>query len=141
MTDIMAAIGLAQLNRYDEILDRRKELIEKYNEGLKDIDGIEVLEHYNEEKQSSGHLYMIRLTGKDIEYRNEMIIKLAELGIATNVHYKPLPLLTAYKNLGFKIEDYPNAYNMFKNEITLPLNTLLTNEQIEYVIENIKKCL
>ncbi len=140
MTDIMASIGLAQLARYHELLKRRKEIIEMYNEGLKDCN-VQLLDHYNEELQSSGHLYLVRLLDKDEEYRNNVIRKLADLGITTNVHYKPLPMMTAYKNMGFDIKDYPNSYEMYKNEITLPLHTLLTDEQIEYIIKCVKKVL
>lgn len=135
MTDIMAAIGLMQFKRYPEMLERRKEIISRYNEGLKDCQ-VKVLEHYGTDHASSGHLYLVRLTGKDVEYRNEFIIKMAERGIACNVHYKPLPMMTAYKNLGFDIKDYPNAYNQYRNEITLPLHTRLTDEDVEYVITN-----
>ena len=135
MTDINAAIGLAQLSRYEEILAYRKQLIEMYNEAFKNNSNIKFLNHYDNEQKSSGHLYLIRLVGKDVEYRNEFIRKMAEFGIATNVHYKPLPMLTAYKNLGFKIEDYPNAYDMYKNEVTLPLNSIMTVEQVKYVID------
>lgn len=138
MTDIMASIGLAQLSRYDELLKRRKEIIEKYNEGLKDCN-VQVLKHYTDKIQSSGHLYLIRLLGKNEEYRNKLIKKLADLGIPTNVHYKPLPMMTAYKNMGFDIKDFPNAYDMYQNEITLPLHTLLSDEQINYIIHNFKK--
>ncbi|MDU7967634.1 MAG: DegT/DnrJ/EryC1/StrS family aminotransferase, partial [Paeniclostridium sordellii] len=123
MTDIMAAIGLGQLSRYEDLLNYRKEIINRYDELLKEIEGVDTLKHFTEEYTSSGHLYLIRLIGKDSEFRNKVIVKMAEKGIATNVHYKPLPLLTAYKNLGFDINDYPNAFNMYKNEITLPLNT------------------
>ncbi len=137
MTDIMAAIGLVQMKRYPSILARRRELIHMYNEGLKDLP-VTVLEHYNDSCSSSGHLYLVRFDGKDEAYRNEFIIKMAERGIATNVHYKPLPLLTAYKNLGFDIKDYPNAYDMFHNEMTLPLHTCLTDEEVAYVIENFR---
>ncbi|CDF57742.1 DegT/DnrJ/EryC1/StrS family aminotransferase [Thermobrachium celere] len=133
MTDIMASIGLAQLKRYAELLKIRKRIIEMYNEGLKDLN-LHILEHYGNNFCSSGHLYLVRLLGKDEKYRNMFIEKMAEKGIPTNVHYKPLPLLTAYKKLGFKIEDYPNAYNMYKNEVTLPLHTLLTDEQVAYII-------
>ncbi len=140
MTDIMASIGLAQLCRYNELLKRRKEIIKMYNEGLKD-NNIQILEHYNDKIQSSGHLYFVRLLGKDEEYRNNIIKKMSNLGIPTNVHYKPLPMMMAYKNLGFDIKDYPNSYEMYKNEITLPLHTLLTDEQIEYIIKNFKKIL
>lgn len=139
MTDIMASLGLVQLKRYPSILARRKEIIEKYNEGLKDLD-LSVLNHYGDDFSSSGHLYLVRLNGKTREQCNAVITKMAEAGIATNVHYKPLPLLTAYKNLGFDIKDYPNAYAMFENEITLPLHTKLTDEDVEYVIETFRKC-
>ena len=135
MTDINAAIGLAQLSRYEEILAYRKQLIEMYNEAFKNNSNIKFLNNYDNEQKSSGHLYLIRLVGKDVEYRNEFIRKMAEFGIATNVHYKPLPMLTAYKNLGFKIEDYPNAYDMYKKEVTLPLNSIMTVEQVKYVID------
>lgn len=140
MTDIMAAIGLAQIERYDGMLKKRKRLIKMYDAGLKDI-GFESLEHYNDEVFSSGHLYLTRIMGKDADFRNDFIIKMAERGIACNVHYKPLPMHTAYKNLGFDIKDYPNAYNQFANEVTLPLNTLMTEDDVEYVIENIKEIL
>lgn len=139
MTDIMAAIGLGQLTRYEELLNYRKAIINRYDELLQTIEGVEVLKHFTEEKTSCGHLYLIRLIGKDMKYRNDVIIKMAEAGIATNVHYKPLPLLTAYKNLGFDIDDYPNAFDMFKNEITLPLNTLISLEQVDYVVESLRK--
>ncbi|WP_289681558.1 DegT/DnrJ/EryC1/StrS family aminotransferase [Romboutsia ilealis] len=139
MTDVMAAIGMGQLSRYENLLDHRKAIINRYDELLKDVDGIEILKHYTDESVSSGHLYMIRLIGKDEVFRNNVINKMGEVGIATNVHYKPLPLLTAYKNLGFKIEDYPNAFDMYKNEITLPLNTLINLEDIDYVVNNLKK--
>lgn len=138
MTDIMAAIGLGQLSRYDELLNYRKAIINRYDELLEDVEGVEVLKHYTEENTSSGHLYLVRLIGKDEAFRNEVITKMAEEGIATNVHYKPLPLLTAYKNLGFNIENYPNAFDMYKNEITLPLNTLIDLEEVEYVVSNLK---
>lgn len=135
MTDIMAAIGLMQLKRYPEMLHRRREIITRYNEGLKNLP-VEVLNHYDENHSSSGHLYLVRLIGKDVEYRNEVITKMAERGIACNVHYKPLPMMTAYKNLGFEIEDYPNAYNQYRNEISLPLHTCLKDEEVDYVINN-----
>lgn len=141
MTDIMAAIGLGQLSRYEELLNYRKAIINKYDELLNEIDGVEVLKHFTDEYESSGHLYLIRLTGKDEVFRNEVIVKMAESGIATNVHYKPLPLLTAYKNLGFNIEKYPKAFNMYKNEITLPLNSVLTLEQVEYIVNTLGKIL
>lgn len=140
MTDIMAAIGLAQFERYPELLKRRKEIIERYNEAFKDMN-VQVLEHYAENYTSSGHLYLMRFLGLNEEQRNKLIMDLAEKGIPTNVHYKPLPMMTAYKNLGFDIKDYPNAYDMYKNEITLPLHTLLSDEQVEYIIENVKKVL
>ena len=134
MTDVAAGIGLAQMQRYKGILARRKEIIEKYNAAFKPI-GIEVLEHYNDAHQSSGHLYITRIPGITLEQRHEIIVKMAEAGIACNVHYKPLPMMTAYKNLGFDIKDYPNAYKRFENEITLPLHTRLKDEEVEYVIE------
>ena len=140
MTDIMAAIGLKQLERYPQLLNRRRELIEQYNKLLEHL-GVELVEHYSEKSQSSGHLYMIRVPGISQEQRNEIIAKMAERGVATNVHYKPLPLLTAYKNLGFDIKDYPNAYAQFKNEITLPLHTKLNGEDAEYIVENLKEVL
>lgn len=136
MTDIMASIGLVQLKRYEKLLIKREEIIKKYNKGLKDCD-VQILEHYNKEIKSSGHLYLMRLTGKDEKYRNNVIEKLAEKGIATNVHYKPLPMMTAYKEMGFEIKDYPNAYDMYENEITLPLHTLLTDDDIDYVISSV----
>ena len=135
MTDISAAIGLVQIRRYDELLHRRRQIVERYNEALKDCN-VQVLNHYGDDHQSSGHLYLVRLLGKDCEYRNEVIRKMAERGIACNVHYKPLPMMTAYKNLGFDIKDYPNAYRQFENEVTLPLHTRLTDEDVEYVIGN-----
>lgn len=140
MTDIMASLGLAQLRRYPKLLMRRREIIEKYNEGLKSEE-VTVLQHYGEDYSSSGHLYLVRLIGKTREECNEIIIKMAERGVAANVHYKPLPMLTAYKNLGFSIEDYPNAYELFSNEITLPLHTKLTDEVVEYVIQVFKECM
>lgn len=138
MTDIMASIGLAQLSRYPELLEKRKKIIQMYDEGLKHCN-IQRLEHYTDEIQSSGHLYLVRLLGKNEQERNEIIKKLADLGIPTNVHYKPLPMMTAYKNMGFDIKDFPNAYQMYQNEITLPLHTLLTNDDIEYIIKHTKK--
>lgn len=136
MTDIMASLGLAQFKRYPKILCRRKEIIEKYNALLS---GLEVtpMKHYDETYQSCGHLYLLRLNGKDEAFRNNVITKLAEKGVSSNVHYKPLPMHSAYKNLGFKIEDYPRAFDMYKNEITLPLHTLLTDEDIEYVVDKL----
>lgn len=141
MTDIMAAIGLGQLSRYKDLLKYRKEIISKYDECLNNVEGVEVLKHFTNEYTSSGHLYLVKLVGKDSEFRNEVIIKMAEAGISTNVHYKPLPLLTAYKNLGFDIKNYPNAFNMYKNEITLPLNTCIDENEVVYIIENLKKIL
>lgn len=135
MTDVMAGIGLAQLKRYPEMLYRRRQIIERYNEGLKGRN-VQVLDHFGDDHSSSGHLYLVRLLGEDVEYRNAVIEQMAERGIACNVHYKPLPMMTAYKNLGFDIVDYPNAYNQYHNEITLPLHTSLTNEDVEYVISN-----
>lgn len=135
MTDIMAGIGLAQMKRYPGMLARRKEIISRYDAAFKPL-GIEVLDHYNDNHQSSGHLYITRIPGAGLEERQEIIVKMAEAGIATNVHYKPLPMMTAYKNLGFDIKDYPNAYKRFVNEITLPLHTCLTDEEVEYIIEN-----
>ena len=134
MTDIMAAIGMAQLARYEGILERRKEIIGRYDAAFRKLD-IGVLMHYTDKYQSSGHLYITRIPGIGSEQRQEIIVKMAEAGIATNVHYKPLPMMTAYKNLGFDIKDYPNAYKQFENEITLPLHTKLTDEEVEYVIE------
>lgn len=139
MTDIMAALGLAQMKRYPDILARRKEIIEKYNEGLKNLP-VSVLEHFGNDFASSGHLYLVRVHDKTREECNKIIEKMAEYGIATNVHYKPLPLLSAYKNQGFDINDYPNAYAMFENEITLPLHTKLTDEEIDYIIDSFVKC-
>ena len=135
MTDVMAGIGLAQLKRYPEMLYRRRQIIERYNEGLRGCD-VQVLDHFGDDHSSSGHLYLVRLLGEDVEYRNAVIERMAERGIACDVHYKPLPMMTAYKNLGFDIVDYPNAYNQYHNEITLPLHTSLTNEDVEYVISN-----
>lgn len=140
MTDIAAAIGLSQLRRYGSMLKRRKEIIRMYNEMLSDLD-LHILQHYGYEYESSGHLYLVRLNGKDEQFRNELIIKMAEQGVATNVHYKPLPMMTAYKNLGFNIKNYPNAFEMYKNEVTLPLNTLMSNEDIEYVIKCFRECI
>ena len=140
MTDIAAAVGLAQFERYPSMLARRKEIIEKYDAVLKPI-GVEVLPHYTDEHTSSGHLYITRVPGATDEERREIIIKMAEAGIACNVHYKPLPMHTAYKDLGFDIKDYPNAYAHYANEITLPLHTKLTDEEVEYVAETYKTIL
>lgn len=134
MTDIMAAIGLVQLKRYPKILERRKKIIGVYDEGLRQSK-VQVLSHYGEYHQSSGHLYLVRALDKSREECNNIITKMAESGIASNVHYKPLPLLTAYKQMGFDIQDYPHAYAQFENEITLPLHTCLTDEQVQYVLE------
>lgn len=154
MTDIMAAIGLGQMKRYPELLKRRKEIINRYTQGLSDLP-IQILKHYSDqpcsealcdstnacqdEYASCGHLYLTRLLGKDSQFRNDFITEMAKEGVATNVHYKPLPLLTAYKNLGFDIKDYPNAYAMFANEVSLPLHTCLTDEQVDYVIDAYKR--
>ncbi len=135
MTDVTAAIGLKQLERYPDMLVRRKQIIEKYDAALKPV-GIQVLAHYTPEYESSGHLYITRIPGITAEQRNGIVIKMAEKGIACNVHYKPLPMHTAYKELGFDIAHYPNAYAHFVNEITLPLHTGLTDAQVDYVIEN-----
>ena len=135
MTDVMAGIGLAQLSRYPDMLKRRKEIIERYDSAFTAI-GVEVLSHYTDEHISSGHLYITRIPGATIEDRNEIIIEMARRGIACNVHYKPLPMHTAYKALGFDIADYPNAYLNFANEITLPLHTRLTDDEVEYIIDN-----
>ncbi len=135
MTDIMAALGLVQFARYPGMLARRKEMIERYDEAFKDLN-VALLNHYGEDHQASGHLYIVRLLGMTREEVNEVIHEMGERGIACNVHYKPLPMMTAYKQLGFDIKDYPNAYNMFVNEITLPLNTRMTDLDQQYVIEN-----
>ncbi len=135
MTDIMAGMGLAQMKRYAGLLARRKQIIGKYDMALRPL-GVEVLNHYNETYQSSGHLYITRIPGITLEQRHEMIMKMAEAGVVCNVHYKPLPMMTAYKRRGFDISDYPNAYARFENEITLPLHTRLTDEEIDYVIKH-----
>lgn len=140
MTDVLAGIGLAQIKRYPELLKRRWEIIKKYDAAFKPL-GIEVLDHYNDIHTSSGHLYITRVPGISLEDRNSIIEEMAKAGIACNVHYKPLPLLTAYKNLGFDINDYPNAYKRYENEITLPLHTKLTDEEVDYVINNYKMIL
>ena len=134
MTDIMAALGLVQMKRYPALLARRKAIIERYDAAFKPL-GIEVLQHYTGEHLSSGHLYLTRIPGITTEQRQAIIVAMAERGIATNVHYKPLPMMTAYKNLGFDIAHFPNAYAHFANEITLPLHTRLTDEEIDYIIE------
>lgn len=135
MTDIMAGIGLAQLERYQGMLERRRHIIGVYDNALKDLP-VAVLNHYSEDYASSGHLYITRLLGRTDQERRDVIVKMAERGIACNVHYKPLPMMTAYKALGFDIKDFPNAYNLFVNEVTLPLHTRLTDEDVEYVISN-----
>lgn len=140
MTDIQASIGLEQLKRYEGMLKRRHEVIERYDRAF-EVMSVDCLCHEDNTQRSSGHLYFIRPKGIGEAERNEIIMKLAELGVATNVHYKPLPLLTAYQNLGFKIEDYPNSYAFYKNEITLPLYSKLTEEQVGYIIENTVKVL
>lgn len=139
MTDLQAAIGLAQFRRYPGMLARRKEMIAAYEEKLAAFD-LEFLDHYTEEKQSSGHLMITRLTGKSMDFRNQLIQRMAEAGVGTNVHYKPLPLLSAYANLGFDIKDYPNAYAHYENEITLPLHTCLTDEMLQYVCDVFAEC-
>ena len=140
LTDIVAALGLVQLKRYPKLLARRREIIEQYDLAFKNCD-IQVLNHFGKDHTSCGHLYLVRLLGKDLEYRNEFILKMAERGIGTNVHYKPLPMHTAYMDLGFNIKDYPNAYDMYKNEISLPLHTKLKDEDVEYIVENFKEIL
>ena len=140
MTDIMASIGLAQLERYPKLLERRQEIIDLYNK-LLDKTKVDLIKHTTDNGESSKHLMLTRVKGIDVDRRNEIIIKLAELGISSNVHYKPLPMHTAYKNLGFDIKDYPNAYNMYKNEITLPLHTLLSNDDVEYICNEYNKIL
>lgn len=135
MTDIMAAIGLVQMKRYPSLLERRHTLIERYNKALAPYD-VQLLDHFNEKHKSSGHLYLVRLLGKDSEFRNYVITEMARREIACNVHYKPLPMMTAYKALGFDIKNYPNAFNQFHNEITLPLHTKLTDEQVDFLLKN-----
>lgn len=140
MTDIMAALGLVQMERYQGMLDRRHAIIEKYNEAFAKLP-VKVLEHKSENQLSSGHLYFVRINGAKVETRNEVIVKMAEKGVACNVHYKPLPMLTAYKNLGFDIKDFPNAYVQYQNEITLPLYSRLTDEDVTYIIDAFVKSL
>ena len=140
MTDIMAAIGLAQLNRYEKLLDRRFELVKKYNEALADLP-VTVLQHYGDNFRSSCHLYLVNIFGKTREECNQIIEKMAQDGVATNVHYKPLPLLSAYKKRGFDIKDYPNALDRYSNIISLPIYSTMTDEEIDYVIESFKKAL
>ena len=143
MTDVMAGIGLAQLKRYPEMLDRRRQIIGRYNAAIDDLNvnlddnhQVKYMDHYGEDYSSSGHLYITRLMGRSDEERREVIMKMAERGIVCNVHYKPLPMMTAYKALGFDIKDYPNAYHLYENEVTLPLHTKLTDEDVGYVIGN-----
>ena len=147
MTDIMAALGLVQMERYPSILNRRYEIVKRYNAAIDDLNailnandnlnkGVAYLNHMSEDHCSSHHLYIVRLLGKTREDANKVIEQMAERGIACNVHYKPLPMMTAYKALGFDIKDYPNAYHLFENEVTLPLHTKLTDEDVEYVITN-----
>lgn len=138
MTDIMAAIGLRQLDRYPGMLERRKEIIEKYDKACDEL-GMKHLTHYTENNISSGHLYLVRLVGLGDKERREVIIKMAKAGVACNVHYKPLPMMTAYKTLGWDIKDFPNAYKLYENEITLPLHTMLSDEDVEYVVRTFKK--
>lgn len=136
LTDIHAAIGLGQLERYPSMLERRHEIIKRYDEICKEL-AVRPLNHFKENCYSSGHLYLLRIDGYGEEERNQLIQKMAEVGIACNVHYKPLPMMTAYNNLGFNIEDFPNAYNQYKNEITLPLHTMLSDEEVEYITSNL----
>ena len=138
MTDIMAAIGLRQLDRYPKLLKRRKDIIARYDEMCDDI-GVMHLKHFTENSTSSGHLYLTRIPGINDEARREIIVKMAEAGIATNVHYKPLPMMTAYKAYGWDIKDFPNAYHYYENLITLPLHTKLSDEDVDYVVENFKR--
>jgi dTDP-4-amino-4,6-dideoxygalactose transaminase len=138
MTDIMAGLGLVQIDRYESLKNRRKEIIELYDSALIPL-GIQSLQHFGENFTSSGHLYLTRIPGISENERNEIILIMAEAGVACNVHYKPLPMLTAYKNLGFNIKDFPNAFEVYKNEISLPLHTLLSDEDVEYVINNFQR--
>ena len=140
MTDIMASIGLVQLDRYESLLKRREELVELYNK-LLNKEKVEIISHKNGDSISSKHLMLTRVKGIDEQKRNDIITKLAEVGVSSNVHYKPLPMHTAYKNLGFDIKDYPNAYNLYKNEITLPLHTRLSNEDVEYICQEYNRIL
>lgn len=138
MTDIMSAIGIVQLRRYPSLLARRKEIIEKYDKAFADT-AIKPVKHFGKDFAGSGHLYITRVDGIDEKQRNEIITRLAEKGIASNVHYKPLPMFTGYKAIGFDIKDYPCAYDMYRNEITLPLHTLLTDEEVDYIIDSYKE--
>jgi dTDP-4-amino-4,6-dideoxygalactose transaminase len=137
MTDIMAAIGLIQLDRYDGVMKRRKEIVEMYDNALLPL-GFQSLQHYGKDSTSSGHLYLLRIPNIKESERNEIIVKMAEEGVSCNVHYKPLPMLTAYRNLGFTIKDYPNAFKMYENEITLPLHTLLSDQDVDYVVSSLR---
>lgn len=134
MTDVHAALGLAQMKRYDKMLERRREIVRRYDEAFLPL-GVKTVHHLEEGQCSSCHLYLMRIDGFDEKMRNELIIRLAKRGVATNVHYKPLPLLTAYHNMGYDIKDFPNAYNQYHNEVTLPLHTCLSDEDVEYIIE------
>ena len=136
MPDIMAAIGLAQLERYPQLLERRKEIVRHLDKGLSVDKRIQVLPHEGKDYQSSRHLYITRVLGANYDQRGEIIAKMAERGVSCNVHYKPLPLLTAYQNMGFRMEDYPNAYHFFENEVTLPLHGLLSDEDVDYIVQN-----
>lgn len=138
LTNIMAALGLAQLERYPSFLARRREIVERYDANLKDS-GIQCMQHFFENCSSSAHLYLVRIPGANEERRNQIITRMAEEGIATNVHYKPLPMMSAYKELGFQISDYPNAFHQYENEISLPIYTTLTNEQVDYICENFQR--
>ena len=140
MTDIMASIGLAQLRRYDSLMKKRHQIIEKYNDAFKDLP-VKLLNHKDDNHISSGHLYLVRINNINQEIRNKIIIKMAEYGVSTNVHYKPLPMMTGYKKIGFDIKDYPNAYHQYENEVTLPLYSKLTIDEVDYVIETFKKVL
>ena len=140
MPDILSALGLAQLDRYEQMLNRRHELIERYNKAFADLP-VTVLDHASENHRSSGHLYFVRFTGKGEKYRNTFFKRMAQNGVICNVHFKPLPLLTAYKELGFDIKDYPNAYDMYKNELTLPLNTTLSDDDVKYILDTFRRCI
>ena len=140
MTDIQAAIGLVQLDRYDGLLKRRRDIIERYDTAFKPL-GLLTVPHFTDKHTSSGHLYLLRIPGIGVDRRNALIVQMAERGIATNVHFKPLPMMTAYKNMGFDIADFPNAYHQYENEITLPLNTKLSDEDVEYIINNLLEIL
>ena len=140
MTDIAAALGLAQLERYDDLLRRRRELIELYDSQLRPF-GTETIEHFGEGFASSGHLYMARIPGVHESQRNEIIARMADAGVATNVHYKPLPVFSAYRYLGYDIKNYPNAFRQYQNQITLPLHTRLSNEDVGYVTESLKRAI